>query len=115
MNSAAEGAATEKPLVKEKAMTDESVKQRYCLIRGGFLPDEARQVLLTLIDDKIRYHMRNDWSSRERLGEADTAGRKRVAELKQAKADLMALLAEAESAGMKLTINCNIDIEMAPQ
>jgi len=95
-------------------MADKSENRSYCLIRGVFDPDDAMQLLMTLIDDKISFHRLSNWSRRERFGEADTAGLKRVDELKQTKAELSALLAEARAAGRDLTIKCNIDITLEP-
>ncbi len=39
---------------------NEPETQIYRLIKGKFNPDEASQVLMTLIDDEIRSHQRND-------------------------------------------------------
>jgi hypothetical protein len=95
-------------------MTDESGKQRYSLINGVFLPDEARQVLLTLIHNKISFHQRNDWSRRERLGDTDPPGTRRVDQLIATREELQAMLADAEALGMNLVINCDIDIRVEP-
>ena len=54
-------------------MTDELEARRFRLISGVFYPDEASQLLMTLIEDKISFHQRNNWSRRERFGETDTA------------------------------------------
>ena len=86
----------------------------YRLISGVFHPEEANQLLMTLIEDKIRFHQRNDWSRRERFGETDAAGVKRVSELRQTKAELAGVIEEAAAAGMKLTIKGNIEITLTP-
>jgi hypothetical protein len=96
-------------------MADEPGKQSYCLIRGVFCPEDARQVLMTLIEDKISFHKLNNWSRRERFGEPDTAGSKRIDELRQTKADLAEMLEELAAAGLKLRINCNIEIAPAQE
>ncbi|MEZ5555043.1 hypothetical protein [Haliea sp.] len=96
-------------------MTDELDAQRFRLISGVFYPDEANQLLMTLIEDKISFHQRNNWSRRERFGETDAAGVKRINELRQTKADLAALVEAAEAAGMKLSISGNIDITLTPK
>lgn len=95
-------------------MADRSGTQSYCLIDGVFLPDEARQVLMTLIHDKISYHQRSDWSRRERLGETDPPGTQRVDQLIATREALKAVLVDAEALGLKLVINCNIDITLEP-
>ena len=92
-------------------MADESDERSYRLISGEFKPDEARELLMTLIEDKIGFHERNNWSRREhRLDTED--GVKRIAVLRQTKADLVTMLEEASEAGMKLAINCNIEISL---
>lgn len=96
-------------------MADESEKKSYRLIGGVFHPDQANQLLMTLIQDKLSFHQRNNWSRRERFGESDAVGTKRMGELRQTKADLAALIAEARTEGMELTINCNIEITLSPQ
>ncbi|PLW81386.1 hypothetical protein CWI75_16275 [Kineobactrum sediminis] len=96
-------------------MENEVDTRSYRLISGIFHPDEATQLLMTLIEDKISFHQRKDWSRRERFGETDTEGVKRIGELRQTKADLAAVIKEAAAAGMKLTINGNIEITLTPE
>jgi len=91
-------------------MADEPAKQSYGLIRGVFSPDDARELLLTLIDNKISFHQLNNRSRRERFGEIDPAVVKRVDELRQSKADIATLIEEMGALGMKLSISCNIEI-----
>jgi len=91
-------------------MADEPAKQSYRLIRGVFSPDDARELLLTLIDNKISFHQLNNRSRRERFGEIDPAVVKRVDELRQSKADIATLIEQMGALGMKLSINCNIEI-----
>jgi hypothetical protein len=92
-------------------MTDESDQRSYRLISGEFSTDEAREVLMTLIEDKIGFHERNNWSRREHQLDTDD-GEKRIAALRQTKADIIALLESANEAGKKLSINCNIEISL---
>ena len=92
-----------------------SEQRQYRLISGIFYPQEAKQLLMTLIQDKISFHQRNSLSLRERFGESDRAGVKRIEELRQTKLNLAELIEEAEAVGMKLNINCNIEITLTPQ
>ncbi len=93
-------------------MTTNLQTQSYRLIDGAFLPGEAREVLMSLIQDKISYHQRNDLSRRERLGDNDPPGGKRIDELRATREELDGFLAEAERRGMQLSIRCNIDITL---
>lgn len=92
-------------------MTDESDQRSYRLISGEFSPEEAREVLMTLIEDKIGYHERNNWSRREHQLDTEE-GVKRIAALRQTKADISALLEEAASDDERLSIRCNIEISL---
>lgn len=96
-------------------MADNPDKQSFCLIDGTFSPDEARQILMTLVQDKISFHRRNDWSDRERQGEPNPAGGKRINELRATREKLDTFLAQAESQSMELVISCNIDISLRPR
>jgi hypothetical protein len=91
-------------------MADKPAKQSYGLIRGVFCPDDARELLMTLIDNKISFHQLNNRSRRERFGEIDPAVVKRIDELRQSKADMARLIEEVAALGMKLSISCNIEI-----
>ena len=93
-------------------MANTTKKDSYRLITGEFTPDEAREVLMTLINDKIKFHQRNNLSRLERLGETGEAGEKRISELLKAKEDLLALIDEAKGAGTELTIDCNIEASL---
>ena len=52
-------------------MTDESDQRSYRLISGDFSTDDARDVLMTLIEDKIGFHESNNWSRREHKLDTD--------------------------------------------
>ncbi len=96
-------------------MGNESDTRNFTLISGEFFPDEASQLLMTLIEDKISFHQRNNWSRRERFGEVDAASTRRISELRQTKEDLARVVEEAAAAGMKLSISGNIEIAFTPQ
>ena len=93
-------------------MSDQA-PQKYRLISGTFSPDDAREVLMTLIEDKIRYHARNNWSRRERCLDTDW-GDRRIAELRQTKAEIAELVASAASEDLQLTISCDINVSLGP-
>ncbi|MEQ9462446.1 MAG: hypothetical protein RJQ10_02200 [Haliea sp.] len=96
-------------------MADQPDKRNYTLISGEFFADEASQLLMTLIEDKINFHQRNNWSRRERFGEADAASGRRINELRQTKVDLASLIEQAAAAGMKLNISGTIEVTLTPQ
>tara|TARA_R110002110_G_scaffold14698_1_gene67675 strand:- start:109638 stop:109925 length:288 start_codon:yes stop_codon:yes gene_type:complete len=94
-------------------MSDDQGEGVYCLINGDFFPDEAKDLLMALIEDKIRFHRRNSLSRHERLGETETAGLKRIGQLQKTKANLIQRLDGLSEDGQKLHINCNIEITLA--
>lgn len=100
--------------LEDNDVAEQSGVKSYSLIQGVFSPEEARQVLMTLIHDKISFHQRNDWSRRERLGETDPPGRRRIDELIATREALNLLLADVEAQGKDLVISCNIDVTLAP-
>lgn len=95
-------------------MIDKTEKVSYCLINGSFVPDDAREVLMTLINDKISFHERNHWSQQERFGESSSAVVKRIEELRQTKGDVFEWIENIPATGMKLNIRCNIEIALEP-
>jgi hypothetical protein len=94
------------------ASTDylEQDNRAYRLVDGTFEPAQATEVLMILIEDKIRFHQRNNLSSQERCGRPDIDSTRRVEALRRCKADLAATIAEAESRGQRLAIKCTIEI-----
>jgi hypothetical protein len=95
-------------------MNDRPEMKSYCLISGSFSPDAARQVLMSLINYKINFHQRSDWSHRERFGEENPAAVKRAEELSQTKEDIAQLIEEAAAMGLELSVNSKIEIELKP-
>ncbi len=95
-------------------MAAESEPRNYQLISGVFTADEANEILMTLFQDKISFHKRNELSRRERFGEPDVAGQKRVAELKKTKTDVAAMIEQARSSGQQLVINCTVEVTLSP-
>ena len=90
-------------------MAGETDARNYCLISGVFNPDDANEILMTLLDDKISFHRRNNWSRSERFGESGAAGARRIDELRETKSELAALMQEAGSERQRLAISCTIE------
>lgn len=96
-------------------MIDDLAKKNYCLIDGVFEADHARQVLLTLIDDKISFHQRNDLSHRERFGEPSEATGVRISQLEKTRQELTELVEFASKTQLTLKIGCDIRINLISQ
>ncbi len=52
--------------------------ERFKLIEGVFNTQDAKEMLLTLIEQKIRFHELKSFSSEIRVGQADYSSLKRV-------------------------------------
>lgn len=86
----------------------------YRLIDGVFSTDDARNILMTLINNKIQFHEQDNWSRKERFGDSHTAGSRRVDELMQSRLDLATLIDQAQAEGERLSINCTIEVTRMP-
>jgi len=91
---------------------DNSERKSFCLINGSFSAEDARQVLMSLINHKINFHEMNAWSHRERFGKDNAASIKRVEELSQTREDIAHLINEAAAMGQKLRIKSSIEIAL---
>lgn len=96
-------------------MNDAPKPNNYLLIDGVFSTDDARNVLMTLINNKIQFHEQDCWSRKERFGDSNAAGSRRVDELMQTRTDLATLIDLAQSRGERLSINCTIEVTRIPE
>lgn len=80
------------------------------LIDGVFTTEDATKVLTALINYKIDYHNREDFSNHIRFNKDPEHSAKRVAQLAQSKNDLEAFLDKAIQQNVKLKINGTITI-----
>jgi|AntRauTorckE6833_2_1112554.scaffolds.fasta_scaffold03033_4 hypothetical protein len=95
-------------------MEKEAESREYKLVSGVFSPDDARQVLLSLIDYKISFHQRKILSHRELFGTTDTFAELRIVELERTKSDFEALVKQLLDTDTELSINCDIEINLMP-
>ncbi len=85
------------------------------LISGEFSTNEAKEVLLNLIDSKMQFHTLKNFSSEERFGKKDLSSIKRLAELKELRAEILRLLINNEGGDFIYKISSTIKIEMIPK
>ena len=88
-----------------------NTNENVTLINGVFTPDEAKEVLLTLLNHKINFHRMRNFSAEERFGKPDAISTKRLEELYQSRTQVLNLLDEAASAGYKLEIESLVNIK----
>lgn len=82
------------------------------LIDGTFTPEEAENVLLKLLDSKIKFHALESFSSQIRGGEENRHSKQRVAELVDATESVRELVKQAKERNLKFSIQSNISIEL---
>jgi hypothetical protein len=87
----------------------------YKLINGTFTVQEAREVLLDLLNKKIHFHQLKNFSSEERLGKPNHASLKRIKELERDKADLLTQLELASLCQYDIRIYSSVVIEFCKQ
>lgn len=80
------------------------------LIDGFFTAEEATQVLTALINYKIDYHNREDFSNHIRFNKNPEHSKIRVAQLLESKKFLHSLLTNANENNLKLKIDGTITI-----
>lgn len=55
------------------------------LINGTFAPEEAKELLLELLNSKINFHSRKNWSSQERFGKPELVSKQKMEYLAEAR------------------------------
>ncbi|CAM3407311.1 hypothetical protein [Aequorivita lipolytica] len=80
------------------------------LIKGEFTPEEAKEILFSIIGDKIKFNNRQIFSSEERnLGNSERY-KKRLEELKCAQTTVSNLIETAKAGNKTIEINAEINI-----
>lgn len=83
-----------------------------CLIDGLFTPEEANNVLLTLVQNKINFHNLEIFRMEERDGTLSGPSKKRLEALKEMNEKLIQIIQYAEKNQKKLKVFSSIDIEI---
>ena len=80
------------------------------LIDGYFTAADANTILTTLINYKVDYHNREDFSNHIRFNKDPEHSKKRISQLLESKDNIHSFLSEALSQNLKLKINGVITI-----
>lgn len=81
-------------------------------IAGTFQPDEARDILMTLINDKINFHKKRIFSAMERFGAEDELSKQRLPKLIQIRETMSNIIKEAAQQNKILTVHSTIHITL---
>ena len=84
--------------------------QKVQLIKGTFDPENARHLLLSLLNYKISFHEVRRLGETERFGRADPHGKRRIAELKASRQAVVDFLGAAARIGARLRIESDVKI-----
>ncbi|NJM78691.1 MAG: hypothetical protein HC854_01925 [Flavobacterium sp.] len=82
------------------------------LVKGQFSPAEARNILFTLINDKIKFHQLDLFSKTERNKTNNIHSKERIKELELSRDNLESFLEELEDKNLKISIDGNITLKL---
>ena len=83
------------------------------LIEGAFTIAEAKEILMTLFSDKIKFHSLKDFSHTERYGAPDPHAQVRIPELKSTRDEVLNYLADFNEK-YKCEIHADIRLNIVP-
>lgn len=86
--------------------------QNFKLIDGVFSAEDAEKVLTTLLNYKIDYHNREDFSNHIRFNQSIEHSKKRIQELNTTKEEVKQMIQESKKEGLNLVINSTITIRL---
>jgi len=81
-------------------------------IQGNFTPAEAADVLLSLLNDKIKFHTVKALNLRQNEKDSVCSSTERILRLKEAKKRVEELVVSAHKNGMELKIDSSIEINL---
>jgi hypothetical protein len=82
------------------------------LIDGNYSNEEAADILLSIIGDKIRFHQRKKLSQKERHGIDALESIQRLKELEADRAKILDLIKSSEGQNVEFSISASIDIKV---
>jgi hypothetical protein len=83
------------------------------LIEGTFLPSDAKEILMNIFYEKIKFHQIKDISSLEKTGVHCQQSQTRISKLKDDSNRMKEILNKAESQSKKLVISSKILISFS--
>jgi hypothetical protein len=88
------------------------MSENIVFIKGRYSPAEAADVLLSLINDKIKFHSVKSLNLRHEDSDSIEISEGRIKGLKEAKKIVEQLVLSAHKNGFELEINSNIEIKL---
>lgn len=87
--------------------------ESFLLIEGNFAPADAAEVLLSLLNDKIKFHTVQLLNLKDTDRVDSLNSKNRINELKQAKGRMTEIILDARTQGKQLRIHSTIEIMKA--
>lgn len=84
---------------------------QFKIINGTFTPQQAREILITIVNAKINYHVLKGFGNTIRDGVDTSNANNRISELTEIKKLMAEVFEQAEVSGNSLKITGNINIE----
>lgn len=93
-------------------MTDKSIKSKnkFPLIKEEYSPEEARELLMTLVADTIHFHSLHNLRSWERSGDEDKSTDKKIEELNKLRENILEMLNSLDTENLSVEINAEIKV-----
>lgn len=82
------------------------------LIKGNFTAEEAKDILITLLNNKINFHQMKNFGLMERFGKPEFGSQNRIDELKMNRDELNNLFKKAKENNVTFSIDSVIKIRM---
>ena len=91
-------------LMKESATLD--------LIKGSFTPEDAKEILIDILNSKIHFHTMKIFSSRERFGKTEPVSERKIEYLNEARQTIQAIISEAIAKKKNIVIDAVIELNL---
>lgn len=88
------------------------MQEVFKLISGKFSPAEAADILISVINDKIKFHSLRSLNLRKEESEVRFNSVERIKELKEAKKTLEKMVLKAHRENLQIEINSTIDVKL---
>lgn len=85
------------------------------LLDGDFNAHEAKEILINLLTDKIRFHEKRSFSLMERTGVHDEVSENRIKSLKEEVINLIAFFDELENSDNTVQLDSTISLKIHEQ
>lgn len=86
--------------------------EKISLIEGLFEPIEAKELLISILSNKIQFHQLKNFSLVERFGKEDENSKRRIPELKNSIEKTLEIITRANEFNMKIKISSIINIQL---